>query len=127
METFALEAVGRLPVPGDNVAIAGKRLEAGTTIEYKGQRFALSHTVMEAHRFAVQPIAAGEKLMSWALPFGQARRAIAPGEYICNQGMLDALAHRGLDFKLPADPNFDDYLQRHELDERSFKPGAQIP
>jgi altronate dehydratase len=127
MAPLGLEQAGRLPVPGDNVAIAGRRLEAGTAITHGGQTFRLTHTVMEGHRFAAQPISAGEKLLSWALPFGKALRAIAPGEYICNRGMLDALAHRGLDFALPAEPNFEDYLQRHQLDERAFTPGKQVP
>ncbi len=127
MPSLALEEAGRLPVPGDNVAIAGRRLEAGTEIAQGGQAFRLSHTVMEGHRFAVRPIAAGEKLLSWALPFGRALRAIAPGEYVCNRGMLEALAHRGLDVALPAEPNFEDYLQRYDLDEKAFRPGQQVP
>jgi altronate dehydratase len=126
MASFVLEQIGRLPVPEDNVAIAARRLEAGTRVTHQGQTFALSHTVMEGHRFAVQPIAPGAELLSWALPFGKALRAIAPGEYVCNRGMLEALAHRGLDFALPAEPNFEDVLRRHEFDERAFTPGTQV-
>lgn len=126
MASFALEQVGRLPAPEDNVAIAARRLEAGTQVIHQGRTFTLSHTVMEGHRFAVQPIPAGAELLSWALPFGKALRAIAPGEYVCNRGMLEALAHRGLDFALPAEPNFEDVLRRHEFNERAFTPGAQV-
>jgi hypothetical protein len=48
----------------------------------------LSHTILEGHRFAVEPIGAGEELLSWNLPFGRALRAIRPGEYLCNAGVL---------------------------------------
>ncbi len=52
--------IGRLPAPGDNVAIATERLQAGTEVERDGSRFTISHTVLEGHRFAVEPIAKGE-------------------------------------------------------------------
>ncbi|MDQ3327648.1 MAG: hypothetical protein M3506_03870, partial [Chloroflexota bacterium] len=65
-----LHAVGRLPAPEDNVAIAIRRLEADTGISHAGYTFRLSHTVLEGHRFAVLPIWSEEPLLSWGLPFG---------------------------------------------------------
>ena len=56
--------IGRLPAPGDNVAIATGRLEAGTEVERDDSRFTIMHTVLEGHRFAVEPIAEGEELLS---------------------------------------------------------------
>ena len=47
--------VGRLPAPGDNVAMATRRLEAGTRVSYGGSEFEIPHTVLEGHRFAVEP------------------------------------------------------------------------
>ena len=96
---FPFSEVARLPMPGDNVAIATRRLEAGTGIDYNSQPFALSHTVMEGHRFAVEPIDPGQFLLSWQLPFGVAERPLQPGDYACNQSMLDALGIRQLDFE----------------------------
>ena len=64
--------VGRLPAPGDNVAMATRRLEAGTRVSYEGSEFEIAHTVLEGHRFAVEPIAEGEDLLSWGLRFGRA-------------------------------------------------------
>src|SRR5258707_917112 len=61
---------GRLPAPGDNVAIAIRQLEAGTMVEIAGTPHRLPQTVLEGHRFAVRPIAPGEPLLSWGLPFG---------------------------------------------------------
>lgn len=119
---FTLHEVARLPLPGDNVAITTQRLEAGTVIHDQDRRYALSHTLMEGHRFAVQPIAAGEALLSWELPFGYATRPIAPGDYVCNAGMLEALRGRSIDFALPAAPNFADHIEPYALDEDAFVP-----
>ena len=105
-QTYSFDQIARLPLPGDNVAVVTQRLSAGTQIDYNGERFTLSHTLMEGHRFAAQPIAAGAPLLSWELPFGYALRDIAPGEYVCNQSMIDALGLRHLDFELPAKGNF---------------------
>lgn len=114
--------VGRLPVPSDNVAIAIRQLPAGTAITIDGQARQLPQTIMEGHRFAVRPIARGEALLSWGLPFGHALATIAPGEYVCNQSMLDALAVRRPDFPLPERPNFADHLVPFALDEKTFVP-----
>jgi altronate dehydratase len=116
--------VGRLPSPGDNVAIAVRRLEAGSVLALPDGPRALTHTVLEGHRFALQPIAAGESLLSWGLPFGTALTAIAAGDYVCNQSMLDALGVRQLDGAvLPAKPNFADCLTAFAFDASSFSPG----
>jgi len=120
------DAVGRLPMVGDNVAIATRRMEAGTAIRFQGTDFVLDSTIMEGHRFAVQSIAAGQDLLSWNLPFGWATRAIVPGTYVCNRGMLEALEGRDLDFELPAAPNFEDRIERYELNEDLFRPGKQV-
>src|SRR5436309_717665 len=89
-----LETVARLPAPTDNVAIATRRLDVGTVIALPGGTVTLAHTVLEGHRFAVLPIVAGESLLSWGLSFATAIEPIAPGDYVCNQSMLDALAVR---------------------------------
>ena len=125
--TYQFDEVGRLPLPGDNVAIATLRLEAGTEIIYHGQTLTLDYTVMEGHRFAVQPIAPGEALLSWELPFGIALQPIAPGNYVINDSALHALQGRTLDFALPAVPNFVDQVKVYELDETTFQPFSALP
>ncbi len=119
-------AAGRLPAPGDNVAIAIRPLEAGTVVDIAGQACPLRTTILEGHRFAVRPIAAGEALLSWGLPFGHALRAIAAGEYVCNRSMLDALAVRRLPFGLPEEPNFVDHLVPFLFDESAFRPAPPV-
>jgi altronate dehydratase len=151
------QEVGRLPAPGDNVAMATRRLQAGTRVSYGGSEFTLRHTVLEGHRFAVEPIAEGEDLLSWGLRFGCAIRDIAPGDYACNEKILRVLRERlrvspergededpegtsdqgggrvpgGQDvvgLKLPEQPNFSDAeLEPYVLDEEQFRPGEQVP
>src|SRR2546428_10579540 len=96
------EQVGRLPAPGDNVAIAVRRLDAKTAVQYEGTRFTLPVTVLEGHRFAIAPIAVDQALLSWGLPFAFALRDITPGEYVCNEKILKVLRQRHVDFSIPA-------------------------
>ena len=119
--------IGRIPAPGDNVAIASRRLEAGTTFRLEGQVHTLQSSLLEGQRFTIAPISKGEFVLSWGLPFGRALRDIVPGEYLCNAGILEALHLRHLDFKLPDHPNFEDYIAEYRLDEASYKPGLQVP
>ncbi|MYC78745.1 altronate dehydratase [Candidatus Poribacteria bacterium] len=121
------DSVARLPSPGDNVAIAAQTLERGTRIRYDEHKFELSHTILEGHRFAVQSISETEPLLSWGLPFGFATRPISPGDYVCNQKMIDSLSIRNLPFELPEAPNFSDKMAPYQLDETAFRPGKQVP
>ncbi|MGI8865350.1 MAG: hypothetical protein ACR2G1_01310, partial [Rubrobacteraceae bacterium] len=88
------EDVGRLPAPGDNVAIATRRLDTGSRISHEGSEFTVDHTVLEGHRFAVRYISEGEDLLSWGLRFGQASKDIPPGDYACNEKILTVLRER---------------------------------
>ena len=153
-DRFDFDEVGRLPARGDNVAIATRRLEAGTRFTYGGEEFGVPHTVLEGHRFAVGRIREGEDLLSWGLPFGSALTDISPGDYACNEKILRVLRERfratapsgedpegtsdqggghvpggyrkgGLD--LPDEPNFRDAkLEPYVLDEENFRPGEQV-
>ena len=124
---YDFTAVARLPLPNDNVAIATQTLESGTRIHHNGEQFQLSHTLLEGHRFAVQPIRETEPLLSWGLPFGFATRSISPGDYVCNQKMIDSLSIRNLPFELPETPNFSDKMAPYQLDEAEFRSGQQVP
>lgn len=124
---YDFTTVARLPAPGDNVGIATQMLESGTRIRHNGQEFGLSHTILEGHRFAIQPISEAAPLLSWGLPFGYATGAIASGDYVCNQKMIDSLSIRNLPFVLPETPNFSDKMVPYKLDEAVFCPGKQVP
>ncbi len=122
-----LENVARLPSPSDNVAIAIRRLDAGEVLDLPNGACALPHTVLEGHRFAVRAVAVGESLLSWGLPFGQAIAPIAPGDYVANHAMLEALAVRRIEgARLPAAPNFRDSLERFRLDESAIRAAPAV-
>ena len=121
------EDCSRLPAPGDNVAIAVRRLERGTRLQRGDESFVMGHTVLEGHRFVFEPIPAGEPLLSWGLPFGDAIRELVPGEYLCNERILRALGERELDFELPAAPNFTDRFDRFDPEVEQIVPGEQVP
>ena len=125
-DRFDFDRVARVPAAKDNVAIATRRLEAGTVVADGTNELRLPHTILEGHRFVRAPIPQGAHLTSWGLPFGIAARALGPGEYVCNGKILAALAERDIDFELPAAANFLDTVETCTLDEASFTPGRQI-
>src|SRR5215208_450865 len=156
-ERLTFDEVGRLPAPGDNVAIATRRIEAGTRVAYEGSEFTVPHTVLEGHRFAVERIGEGEDLLSWGLTVGQATKDIESGDYACNEKILRVLrerhgtsprldghedpegthdqgggripgGYRRAGLDLPGEPNFRDAeLEPYVLDEEGFRPGTQVP
>lgn len=126
MSEIQFAQLARLPASGDNVAIATKVIEAGTEVVDGEHSYCISHTVLEGHRFAARELQTDEFLLSWGQPFGKALRTIAPGEYICNDKILVALTERHVDFNIPNAANFEDYMQRYEVDADSFTAGSQI-
>ncbi len=122
-----LHEIGRLPDPADNCAIAIRDLPAGTVAQTGERTFALSHTVLEGHRFAVEPIPRGAELTSWRQRFGIASRDIAPGDYVINEGVQIELARRNLDFALPPQANFDNMITPYQFDAANFSPAPALP
>ena len=156
-QAWSFEEVGRLPAPGDNVAIATRRLDPGVRISYEGSEFVVGSTILEGHRFAVSKVEEGKDLLSWGLPFGRALKEISPGEYACNEKILRVLrerfelspqhrededpegtsdqgggripgGYRRDGLELPEEPNFRDAeLEPYALDEGDFRPAEQVP
>ena len=125
-EPLSLHDIGRLPTPDDNVAIAIRQIAPGTAVLLPDGPSIVSHTVLEGHRFAVRSIKPGEALLSWALPFGHATRAIHPGDYVCNASTLEALKVRQRDITLPAESNFADHLEPFALERFALPPPAKV-
>ncbi len=122
-----LHNIARLPDPTDNCAIAIRDLPAGTSVTHNNNDFTLSHTVLEGHRFAIEPITDGENLTSWGQRFGIAIRDIQPGEYVINEGVQIELGRRNLDFDVPATPNFKNQIVPYEFDDEAFSLAQPLP
>jgi altronate dehydratase len=118
--------ISRLANSEDNVAIATQRIEHDTLVNSPEGQFKIQHTILEGHRFVLHPTNAGQPLLSWGLPFGTATRNLRPGEYVCNEKILTALAQRAIDFDLPSQANFVDVILEHHIDKTSFSPGRQV-
>lgn len=71
-----------LLAPDDNIAVAAVPLPAGTAREIAGARIVLERDVDVGHKFAVKPIAKGERVIKYGAPIGVAMQDIAPGEYV---------------------------------------------
>lgn len=120
------DEVGVLPEPGDNVAIASRRLDAGTVIDFGGSEVTLKHTVLEGHRFVASPVAKGEPLLSWSTPFAKARRDLARGDYVCTPTSLASVVNRGVP-GLPTEPSAENVpLDPFRLDETALRLGDQV-
>lgn len=124
---IAFDDVARLPVADDNIAIATRRLEAGTQIQHGADVLSLSHTVLLGHRFAIQPLAVGDSLTSWGQTFGIAIKPIAPGDYVCNDTVLTELNRRSLSIDLPTEANFKNDLDHYQFNEATFQPAPALP
>jgi len=59
-------------------------------------------------------------VLSWNLCFGVAVSDIEPGQYVCNERVLEALRGRGVS-ALPDHPNFRDEIRRLDLNDESVK------
>ena len=70
----------------------------------------LTHPFSRAIGSRFAPPRQANALLSWGLSFGHALLRFSPGDYVCNQSMLDAFAVSRLDVTLPPKPNFADHL-----------------
>ena len=123
--TLPFEEAARIPLPGDNCAIATRGLEAGTRLTKGGETLHITSAVLLGHRFALESIAEGQPLFSWGLPFGYATRAIGPGEYVFNPGMVQEMSYRELDYPV-SEPNFRNDIRPFRLDPIAFQPARQV-
>ena len=117
-----------IPEAGDNCAIARAVTPKGTLVRLSADAtpFALSHTILEGHRFAIVAMPVGTRLLSWGLTFGEAILPIAPGDYIVNSRVIATLIARGFT-ELPAMHNFDDLIVPHFVDPDTFVASDQVP
>lgn len=68
--------------PRDNTAVSLRSLPAGERIEIGGGSLRIGAAVPPAHKFALQPIRAGDPIVKFGLPIGTATTAIGTGEWL---------------------------------------------
>ncbi|MCQ4871871.1 UxaA family hydrolase, partial [Blautia producta] len=65
--------------PDDSVAVALAPLAAGTSVHLDHKEILLSEDIPQGHKFALKDIRAGEAVIKYGSPIGQARVDIAQG------------------------------------------------
>ena len=77
--------------PADNVAVALTDLPAGTPIVFGGSHFLLPAAISQGHKFAILPLAAGERVIKYGNPIGQTTAAVSAGEWIHTHNLKTGL------------------------------------
>lgn len=67
---------------GDSVAVALVALSVGTVLEVEGEQITLVSDIPAGHKFALKEIAAGEPVIKYGFPIGQAKRDVHAGEHV---------------------------------------------
>lgn len=67
---------------GDSVAVALVALNAGKTLDVEGQQVTLVSDVPAGHKFALKEIKAGEPVIKYGFPIGQAKCDVQMGEHV---------------------------------------------
>ena len=68
----------------DNVAVALRPLSAGTTVKLANQTITLQSDVSVMHKIAIQDIPAGQPVIKYGQPIGNAMHPVAVGENVHN-------------------------------------------
>ncbi|AKH99234.1 SAF domain-containing protein [Hoeflea sp. IMCC20628] len=66
----------------DNVLVALKTVDAGTSVTIDDEPVKLAETIARAHKIAAKPIAAGDIIVKYGMPIGRATADIAVGRHI---------------------------------------------
>ena len=76
----------------DTVAVALRTLVAGEEIELGGMRVRARDEIAAGHKVALRAIAAGDAVVKYGFPIGEAMTAIAPGEWVHSHNLRTRLA-----------------------------------
>lgn len=76
----------------DDVAVALTALDSGQSVEIDGQAITLRDAIPRGHKFALHPIAAGERVHRYRAPIGLATAPIATGEHVHSHNLRTGLS-----------------------------------
>ncbi len=68
--------------PNDNVAVALEDLKAGSSVEVGGNTVVLKEDLPRGHKFALNDIPKGEKIIKYGFPIGYAVEPVSGGEHV---------------------------------------------
>jgi altronate hydrolase len=77
--------------PDDTVAVALRKLPKGMECHVDGLTISLTEDIMQGHKFALQPIKAGEKVYKYGNPIGLASQDIGTGEWVHTHNLKTGL------------------------------------
>ncbi len=99
--------------PLDQVAVAIAPLKAGRTLDVDGRAITLKNDIAPGHKFALVSREAGEAVIKYGMPIGNATSAIDPGEWVHTHNLKTRLEGR-IDY-------------RYEPDFVPLAPSAKVP
>jgi altronate hydrolase len=76
----------------DDVAIALVGIVVGTTVTIGDTRIALRETIPKGHKFALRALAAGETILKFGFPIGQASARIEAGAWVHSHNLVTQLS-----------------------------------
>ena len=86
----------------DNVAVAATTIPAGAELEVEGLTVRALDPIPFAHKIALRPIVAGERVIKYGVPIGRATVAIAAGRHVHVHNIRSDYVNNRVDFYEPA-------------------------
>lgn len=80
---------------GDSVAVALADLKAGTSVTLPCGNVTVVEDITRGHKFALKPIAAGEKVFKYGYPIGRAKCDIQAGQHVHSHNLKTDLQGEG--------------------------------
>ncbi|MDX1946582.1 MAG: altronate dehydratase family protein [Pirellulaceae bacterium] len=75
--------------PEDNICVAARNLERGTTLDIASGRVTLAEDIGLGHKIAVRPIRRGDDVRKYGQIIGQATSEVAPGQWVHSHNLVN--------------------------------------
>ena len=86
----------------DNVAVAAANIPAGADLEVEGVTLSALDPIPFAHKIALRPIGAGERVIKYGVPIGRATVATPAGRHVHVHNIRSDYVNNEVDFYEPA-------------------------
>ena len=86
----------------DNVGVATSNVASGAELAVGDIKLVARDAIPFAHKIALRPIEAGEKVIKFGVPIGSATNAINPGEHVHVHNIKSDYVNNAVDFFEPA-------------------------